>query len=103
MFRNGSTSLGRISRSLLLILGSLFVLVGLLLLPPPGSYAAQVTLAWDASTNPGIAGYKVYYGTTSGNYQVAMDVGKNTSCTISNLQNDSPYITLPSPTTVLPA
>ncbi len=65
MFGNGSTSLGRISRSLLLILSSFFVLVGLFLLPPPGSYADQVTVAWDPETDPNVAGYKVYYGTAS--------------------------------------
>ena len=55
------------------------------------THAAQVTLAWDANTDPSIAGYKVYYGSSSRSYRVVIDVGKNTTCTISNLQSGSPY------------
>ena len=91
MFSDGSTSLGRISRSLLLILSSIFVLVGLFLLPPPGSYAAQVTVAWDPETDPNVAGYKVYYGTASRSYQYNNDAGKNTTSTVSNLQTGTTY------------
>jgi hypothetical protein len=91
MFSNGSASFGRISRSLLLILSSFFVLVGLFLLPPPGSYAAQVTVAWDPETDPNVAGYKVYYGTASRSYQYNNDAGKNTTSTVSNLQTGTTY------------
>jgi len=33
------------------------------------SFAADVTLQWDANTESDLAGYKVYYGTTSREYQ----------------------------------
>ena len=32
------------------------------------SYALDVTLQWDPNTEPDLAGYKIYYGTESGNY-----------------------------------
>ncbi len=48
-------------------------------------YSAQVSLQWDANTDPIVAGYKVYYGTTSHNYSSHIDVGKTTTYTVSNL------------------
>ena len=33
-------------------------------------FAGQVNLAWNASTGP-VAGYLVYYGTTSGTYTIS--------------------------------
>jgi hypothetical protein len=54
-------------------------------------HAAQVTLAWDASSDANIAGYKIYYGTASGSYSVVVDVGGQTSCTIANLAAGTPY------------
>jgi hypothetical protein len=60
--------------------------------PPPSKvHAAQITLAWDASTDPNIAGYKVYYGTASGSYPTAVDVGNQTSCAIANLSGGMAY------------
>ena len=54
-------------------------------------HSAQVTLAWDANTDPNIAGYKVYYGSTSRGYQAVIDAGNNPTYTISNLQGSSTY------------
>ena len=48
-------------------------------------YSAQVTLAWDANTEPDVAGYKIYSGTSSGNYDNVIDVGNQTNGTIQNL------------------
>lgn len=45
----------------------------------------SATLMWPASTDPSVTGYKVYYGTASGNYTHSIDVGLATSATISNL------------------
>jgi hypothetical protein len=35
------------------------------------SYAADFTLQWDANTEPDLAGYEIYYGTSSGDYNPA--------------------------------
>src|SRR5207245_9008613 len=60
-------------------------LTALCLLAPASSSAAQVTLAWDPNTEPDLAGYKLYYGTSSGPYQFSVDVGNLTSYTLSGL------------------
>lgn len=55
------------------------------------------TLTWDAPTNPDgttitdIIGYKLYYGTSSGNYSTIIDVGNQTSYTINNLSAGTYY------------
>lgn len=53
--------------------------------------AAQVTLAWDAVTASNLGGYKVYYGQKSGNYTSNIDVGKQTTYTVANLQDGATY------------
>ena len=60
-------------------------------LAPALSSAAQVTLAWDASTGPDLAGYKLYYGTSSGSYPFSVDVGNVTSYTLSGLLEGQIY------------
>jgi len=35
---------------------------------PVLAYSADVTLAWDANDEPDLDGYKIHYGTSSGNY-----------------------------------
>ena len=36
----------------------------------------EITLAWDANTEPGLAGYNIYWGTTSRDYSGQVDVSK---------------------------
>ena len=55
------------------------------------AYSAQVTLAWDANTDPNIDGYKIYYGTFSRNYDVSLDVGNFTSCTLADMEEGETY------------
>lgn len=50
-----------------------------------------VALAWDASTDPTVTGYKVYYGTASRNYTNIVAAGSATSATISNLASGMTY------------
>lgn len=50
-----------------------------------------VVLGWDATTNTMVAGYKLYFGTSSGNYTITQDVGTNTMATVSNLSLGSNY------------
>ncbi len=52
----------------------------------------NVTLAWDADTgSTGLAGYLVYYGTTSGNYSETIDVGNSNSVQIQALADNTTY------------
>jgi hypothetical protein len=48
--------------------------------------AAEVTIAWDANLESDIAGYKLYYGTSSGNYTIILDAGNTTNYTITSLE-----------------
>lgn len=44
----------------------LWLVLVLLLVCSISSYAATVNMAWDRSPDPGVAGYNIYRGTTSG-------------------------------------
>jgi hypothetical protein len=52
---------------------------------------SNVILGWNASASPNVAGYHVYYGTTSGIYSYKVDAGNATSVTISNLTSGVTY------------
>ena len=51
----------------------------------------SVTLAWNASTNPIVAGYNVYYGGASGTYTNEISAGNATNATISGLVEGTTY------------
>jgi hypothetical protein len=53
--------------------------------------AEQVTLAWDANSEPDVEGYKLYYGTAAQAYSQVINVGKNTQVTVSNLSQGVTY------------
>lgn len=80
------------SRSLffpaLFLIGSFFFL---LLALAGQARAEQVTLAWDANTEPDLGGYKLYYGTAAQAYSQVINVGKNTQVTVSNLSQGITY------------
>lgn len=54
------------------------------------AYSAQVTLEWQASSGD-VAGYNVYQGSSSKDYDVTLDVGNWTSVTISGLVDGVAY------------
>lgn len=58
---------------------------------PQSAYPAQTTLMWDPVIHPDIAGYIIYYGTSSGDYDVSLDVGNWTSITIAGLDGSETY------------
>ncbi len=60
------------------------------------SLAKDVTLQWDANSEPDLAGYRVYYkanssGQPSGDYDTVVDAGNTTSKTIEGLEDDIVY------------
>ena len=50
-----------------------------------------MTLAWDRNVEPQVAGYRVYHGTTSGNYTQNVDAGNNTTVTVTGLDVSKDY------------
>jgi chitinase len=54
--------------------------------------AADITIAWDANTEPDLAGYKVYYGTASGVFGNPIVLGIQTTYTITGLPAGTYYI-----------
>jgi PKD repeat protein len=53
------------------------------------SFAGQLKLAWDAVS--GAAGYRLYYGTSSGNYSSNVDAQSQTSATVTGLTDGARY------------
>jgi hypothetical protein len=53
--------------------------------------AVDVRLEWDEVTASDMAGYRVYYGTTSGIYTSTVDVGNTTECIIQDLSLGPTY------------
>src|SRR5262245_52914710 len=47
--------------------------------------AGAVTLTWNASTSPNVAGYRVYYGLASRSYTSSVNAGNSTTATINSL------------------
>ena len=59
-----------------------------LILSPDKALSAEVSLAWDSNTESNVAGYKLYYGFESSNYTHTIDVGNETSYSISDLDSN---------------
>jgi len=52
---------------------------------------AEVDLAWDANSEPDLAGYRIHYGTESGSLLETIDVGNVTSAKITGLIPGTTY------------
>ena len=70
-----------------MVLGVLLAVV----LFPVWAWPADVRLAWEPNSEADLAGYKIHYGTGSGSYSAAVDVGQVTTATISNLSEGTTY------------
>ena len=84
----------KVPQSLALSFPALFLIVTfffLLLALAGQARAEQVSLAWDANTEPDLGGYKLYYGTAAQAYSQVINVGKNTQVTVSNLSQGVTY------------
>lgn len=74
----------------------IFLLVCLVLasiVVPSGAVvnAGTISLAWDTVTHPELAGYRVYYGTSSGSYPQWVDVGTSPQVTLNSLVDCTNY------------
>ena len=71
-------------------------------IPPSSEASGQVRLAWDAPTTradgtplAGVAGFKLYYGPTSGTYAFVKTVGNHTTFALSGLEpGELHYVTV---------
>jgi fibronectin type 3 domain-containing protein len=54
-------------------------------------HAGEVNLAWDPNTEPDVAGYRVYYGLESRNYDSVLEIGNGTSCVVTGLEQGRTY------------
>lgn len=66
----------------------LFALIGWL---TPRAQSSEVTLEWDANTEPDVAGYNIYIGTQSRQYDVFLDAGSNTIKRVQSLEPGRTY------------
>jgi len=57
----------------------------------PGVHSAQVTLAWDPNQENDLAGYRLHYGSASGNYSQVIDVGNDNQHQVSGLAAGATY------------
>ena len=59
---------------------------------PANAFASEAKLAWDPPViSTDVFGYMIHYGTASGTYSQAIDVGDRTSYTVSNLLDGKTY------------
>jgi fibronectin type 3 domain-containing protein len=78
-------------KRIILIFSTVFSFI--LLFNTCNSLAGSVTLAWDPpdGETPDLAGYKIYYGNSSGNYSYSIDVGNVTTYTLTDLTEGQTY------------
>ena len=74
-----------------LILPLLFILLTLNPVSSGEALCAQVTLAWDSDSSPDVAGYRVHYGTATKNYSFNVDVGPQSTFTVTGLNEGTTY------------
>jgi len=76
-----------------------YVVVGLLLIIFSWSsvvkaMATDVSFAWNPNPDPGLSGYKLYYGTASHSYGTSINVGNVTTYTVTGLGSGNYYFAL---------
>jgi hypothetical protein len=76
---------------LILLLLTMLAAMGLIHGAGNCALGAQVTLAWDGNTESDVAGYRLHYGTFSGDYEHTLNAGVFTSCIVSGLVEGITY------------
>jgi len=71
--------------------GALCAMLFTMFFLPSFASAVSVTLGWDLNQEADIGGYRLYYGSTSGNYTQVVDVGKNNQYKVNGLQGGTTY------------
>ncbi|MFH1943768.1 MAG: fibronectin type III domain-containing protein, partial [bacterium] len=61
------------------------------LLVTPSLFASSAVISWQSNTESDLAGYKIYYGTSSGKYSVILNVGKVVKYEINDLTSNMVY------------
>jgi hypothetical protein len=69
----------------------LWALALLLVVLSTHAFAATITFGWDPIPDSDLAGYRLYYGYTSGQYSVHVDVGKSTTAALSDMDDAQIY------------
>lgn len=54
----------------------------------------SIDLIWNANPEPELVGYKIYYGTASGVYTQSVDIGNQTTATLTNLSVGVTYFSV---------
>jgi hypothetical protein len=62
-----------------------------ILLSSSAAHPAEVTLAWNATSEPNVGGYKLYCGQASRQYDFYIDVGNTLAGTLTDLQDEGTY------------
>ena len=66
-------------------------LITLFLLIPCFAFGWILEVTWNANTDSDLAGYKIYYGTSSGVYSTTIDVKNVTIYDITNIPDNRTY------------
>jgi len=58
---------------------------------PASLLAGEVTIAWDPPQDPSVTGYRIYYGSGSSGYEGVLEVGTDTTYTLTDLEDGQAY------------
>ncbi len=67
------------------------IMVALLFLLTKTASAGELTVSWDANAESDLKGYKLYYGTSTGNYNTVVDVGNVINYNLTGLSEGETY------------
>ena len=76
------------------VLAKMLLCILLLLIPAARAGAAIVTLAWDPNPETDLLGYRIHYGTSSGVYGTSIEVGRQTTYTVTGLPAGNYYFAI---------